>query len=370
MSPITRPTATSSQLNSKSKSKPPGKDKDKDKPSKLKQKRKEKETEKSKAIKSKALIDDSDLESDDVEEVEVAPEPETESSSSLVPPGSTRLTTLLDGDDFDYDTLEGNDDLELWVLRVPEGIKPKYLSNLTLTLPPPTTSTSSQKLGKLEGKTATYDVWSVPSSSTNTTSFNADDDGDDEQGRDVGNTVGGEELLGLGCLLPRRRKEGKLFVAPKPITHHLVLTAQPTLPTPPPSSPEAETNNSGECTLKTSEGIYRSPARYQHPKHLLKHRFIPTGASEGNHSSSSKTGGEAVGEENRIEVDGRASTSKTKVKATPSKTEKEKKKKEKKEKKETEKEEDVTESPTKKKRKAEGESKKKSKKAKTTTVES
>ena len=43
-------------------------------------------------------------------------------NESLVPLGSVLLTEVIDGDDFDYDKLQGNEDLELWVVRVPDGV--------------------------------------------------------------------------------------------------------------------------------------------------------------------------------------------------------------------------------------------------------
>ncbi len=49
-------------------------------------------------------------------------------------------------------------------------------------------------------------------------------------------------------------------IAPKSAVHHLVLSTQPALPTPPTSPPEA----------------FR---RYCHPQAILKHRFLPAGSA-------------------------------------------------------------------------------------------
>ena len=49
----------------------------------------------------------------------------------------------------------------------------------------------STELGKLKRKHMTFDIWSVG-------------EGDDR-------AVGGEELKGLSCLLPRQKKKGKLY---------------------------------------------------------------------------------------------------------------------------------------------------------------
>ncbi|KAI5118318.1 hypothetical protein M0805_006602 [Coniferiporia weirii] len=205
---------------------------------KTKQKEKSKDTGKGKGkALSNVYIDDSD--SDE--------QTESQSTTRLVPAGSVLLENVMDSGEFDYDALEGNDDLELCVVRVPDGIKPKYLSNAEISLTSPTAPSSV--VGTLTRKTTTYNIWSVCDNAS-----------------DQNTIAGGDEVLGLSCLVPRKRKNGKLFPAPKPIVHHLVLTAQPVLPTPPPSSPGAPDAVS-----------YKSPARYQYPKHLLKHRFLPTG---------------------------------------------------------------------------------------------
>ncbi|KAL5528878.1 hypothetical protein ACEPAG_4852 [Sanghuangporus baumii] len=198
----------------------------------------------------------------------------------LAPPGYVRLTDIWDAEEFDWDSLkEDNDDLELVVLRVPEGIKPKHLSHLSLSLPT-SQATTAQKLGSLSRKSRAYDVWSIPhpSSSSSVPDY-------DEMS---GPAVGGEELLNMNVLLPRKKKGGKLYLARKPITHHLVLIAQPELPTPPATPPEISTG-SHDVNTNANSDMYKSPARYQHPKHLLKHRFFPTGAGLRDPTSSTLT---------------------------------------------------------------------------------
>jgi hypothetical protein len=68
-------------------------------------------------------------------------------------------------------------------------VKPKYLENAKVELP---SSSKSARIGTLNRKHATYDIWSVG-------------DNDDDQ------PVGGEEIKGLSCLLPKKSKNGKLF---------------------------------------------------------------------------------------------------------------------------------------------------------------
>lgn len=54
------------------------------------------------------------------------------------PEGTTLLQNYLDTEDFDYDTLKDNDDLELWAIRVPEAVSlsmqvPTELPSLEIT---------------------------------------------------------------------------------------------------------------------------------------------------------------------------------------------------------------------------------------------
>ncbi|KAI0696550.1 hypothetical protein C8T65DRAFT_832752 [Cerioporus squamosus] len=145
--------------------------------------------------------------------------------------------------DFDWDAINGDDNLELWVVRVPDGLKPKHLEGLKIEA---SASSSTSRVGSAERKHTTYDVWSL--------------------GEDETEAVGGDELRAVSCLLPRRKKDGKLYQAPKPIARRLVISARPTIPTPPQSSPGS------------SPVLHQNPARPRHPKELLTHRFMPLGS--------------------------------------------------------------------------------------------
>ena len=58
-----------------------------------------------------------------------------------------------------------------------------------------------------------------------------------------------------------------MYVAPRAISRRLVISARPTLPTPPASSPES-----------SSVVVHQNPPRPRHPPELLKHRFAPLGS--------------------------------------------------------------------------------------------
>ncbi|PPQ82373.1 hypothetical protein CVT25_008334 [Psilocybe cyanescens] len=146
----------------------------------------------------------------------------------------------VNGGEFDWDRINNDEDLELWLIRVPESVKPKYLENLKVDVP---SSSASSCIGTLKRKHTAFDIWSV---------------GDDDS-----QPVGGEEIKSLTCLLPRSSKKGKLYPISKPIAHHIVVTAQPVTPTLPPNGESLQ---------------YQNPPRHSYPKEILKHRFMPYGS--------------------------------------------------------------------------------------------
>ncbi|KAG6853096.1 hypothetical protein C0991_006899 [Blastosporella zonata] len=162
------------------------------------------------------------------------------------PAGVTLLQDVADSEDFDWDAVAGDDDIELCLIRMPESIKPKYLENLTLERL--VSTKKSARAATLSRKHATFDIWSV---------------GEEDDGG-----IGGEEIKALSCLLPRKSKKGKLYPAPKPITRHLIVSAQPVVPTPDPSS-------TGPIQP------YSRPPRENYPKHVLTHAFQPYGSVGG-----------------------------------------------------------------------------------------
>jgi len=92
--------------------------------------------------------------------------------------------------------------------------------------------------------------------------------------------MGGDDVRSLSCLLPRKKKKGKLCIgigvlmyhlfpdvyalilAPKAITRHIIVSAQPPLPTPPENQPI----------------VHQNPARPSYPQDMLKRQFLPYGA--------------------------------------------------------------------------------------------
>ena len=185
---------------------------------KEKRKEKKKKSEKGKEkergkFRSNSIVEDSE------DEIEPG-----EGNAYQPPNGAVLLKTYIDTDDFDYDTLKDNDDLELWVIRVPEGVsapafslqfmlimlylqvKAKHFENVHVSLP---TSLRSEMIGTVSRKTADYDIWSVR-----------------DEGADQTTRVGGDEVLGLNCLVPRKRKGSQLFSGKLPLEFEAYVRTQ------------------------------------------------------------------------------------------------------------------------------------------------
>ncbi|KAF8528172.1 hypothetical protein BU17DRAFT_38365 [Hysterangium stoloniferum] len=151
-------------------------------------------------------------------------------------------------EDFDWDALAKDDDKELWIIRVPHGFKTKNLDGLDIPQP---ASAPGTKLTTIERKRITYDIWSVDPPS------NAEEL---EQNNDT-QPPRGEELKSLSCLLPRKKKKGNWYIASMPISQHMIITHAPATP-----------HVDDEATPAPS-------VRHSVPTRLLKHRFLPYGAS-------------------------------------------------------------------------------------------
>lgn len=83
--------------------------------------------------------------------------------------------------------------------------------------------------------------------------------------RDTRRTENSSKVRNL-LLISSFLRTSVLPIAPHPISRRLVISARPTLPTPPQSSPEA------------SPVVHQNPPRPRHPPELLTHRFVPVGS--------------------------------------------------------------------------------------------
>ncbi|KXN83230.1 hypothetical protein AN958_01681 [Leucoagaricus sp. SymC.cos] len=175
------------------------------------------------------------------------------------PPGAKPITTVEDNGEFDWDAVKEDDDVEVWVMRVPDNVKPKHLEGLSLDLSELSSSKKGKqktsRIGTFKRKHISYDVWSLGDEDANDNAVEASHP----------HIVGGEEIKSLSCLLPRKSKKGKLYPVSKPIARHLIVSAQP---------PEPSTTENASTDLTT----YKNPPRHKYPPELLKHRFMPYGS--------------------------------------------------------------------------------------------
>ncbi|KAF9653233.1 hypothetical protein BDM02DRAFT_3087468 [Thelephora ganbajun] len=146
--------------------------------------------------------------------------------------------------EFDWNSVKDDEEIELWLVRVPNSIKPKHLNDAVFDAP---SSSSTHTLGQVKRKHETYDLWSLGDRD--------DNDVDHDQ-------IGGDEMKGFSCLLPRKSKGGKLYIGPKPITRRLILAASP--PTPGTQNPAM---------------LHQNPPRHSYPAERFKHRYTPYGSS-------------------------------------------------------------------------------------------
>ncbi|KAF9019761.1 hypothetical protein BDZ89DRAFT_1072784 [Hymenopellis radicata] len=168
------------------------------------------------------------------------------------PDGAVALDNPKNASLFDWDALEEDEDLDIWLIRVPDSIKPKHLENVSIEL---TTDDSSSHVGHISKKNAEYDIWSVGA----------------HQENDIG-----AEVARLSCLLPRKSTKSEMYLAPRAIARRLVITASPAKPATP------------DTAVPT-----QNPPRPVYPKEVLKHSFKPYGAGLG----------AAASEDNVMEVD-------------------------------------------------------------------
>ncbi|KDQ18651.1 hypothetical protein BOTBODRAFT_154605 [Botryobasidium botryosum FD-172 SS1] len=154
--------------------------------------------------------------------------------------GMAPVEDILELDMFDWDNVKNNDNLELWAVRIPGNLNPKYLDGVSIQLP---STSRTGKLGTHTRKGVTYNIELI----------NKQDDSEDS-------IIGGEEMKSFTCLLPRKRGNQHLYQTPKPITRHIMVSQSLDFPTP--SSP---------ITLELTHRPVQQTER-------LRHSFAPTGS--------------------------------------------------------------------------------------------
>ncbi|GAA5888152.1 hypothetical protein JCM6882_000299 [Rhodosporidiobolus microsporus] len=146
----------------------------------------------------------------------------------------------------DWDELNDDKELELWAVRVPAGMKAKHLDGLTITLPDKEVTNPRQAVGHIKSKKGgDFDVFLAPGASSGKRRRAGDDDAEEL-------VSGAAELQGLVPLVPRKSQGNKLYQAPRPIAHTLVINrALP--PSVLASTSAASSFNNGHSTLISSQ---------------------------------------------------------------------------------------------------------------------
>ncbi|KAH7102023.1 hypothetical protein BKA62DRAFT_829623 [Auriculariales sp. MPI-PUGE-AT-0066] len=164
--------------------------------------------------------------------------------ASYTPPAGFRSYENITVDDnFDWDAVDADDNLELWLIRVPDGFKSKQLESATLKAP----SSRRRELGSIARKSGavTHLITRV--------------DNQDETGA-------AEEMQAVRCLLPKKRKAGKMFLAQKKFAQHVVVTRVP-------SSPSLDP----DAAASTVTADLSAAERPSWPLEQLSGRYIPCG---------------------------------------------------------------------------------------------
>ncbi|PFH53571.1 hypothetical protein AMATHDRAFT_45438 [Amanita thiersii Skay4041] len=207
---------------------------------------------------------------------------------AYTPPSNYVLlqTNEIDYDaEFDWDTLNNNPNLEVWLIRMPDNLAPKHLDSVSLTLPPDSPSPSQKplKAGQISRKHTTYDVWSTTQNASQIASLPETD----AEGDGLDTFAFAEEMKSLYCLFPRKSKGDFLTceytayfcsnatfqlskrreAVSKSISRHVTILPQPATPQ---AVPVAD---SPSLTL-----VHQNPPRESYPPEVLKHRFIPYGS--------------------------------------------------------------------------------------------
>ncbi|KAI9436317.1 hypothetical protein H4582DRAFT_1816817 [Lactarius indigo] len=195
--------------------------------------------------------------SSDAEDRTITHEESVDLTAAYVPPAGS-VPVSFDADvefgEFDYDAVKADEGAELWLVRAPTAVKAKNLQGIQVLSSPSIVG----RVGELSRKSTAYDIWSRFSPSSSSSSSRGGGSGDRHQPH-----VGAEELNGLSVLLPRKRKGGKLFLAPKPIARHLIVAARPAEPT------------RGDAVSDPT--AFQDPPREAYPDEALTHRFRPYG---------------------------------------------------------------------------------------------
>ncbi|GAA5957937.1 hypothetical protein JCM21900_005561 [Sporobolomyces salmonicolor] len=120
----------------------------------------------------------------------------------------------------DWDELNDDQELELWAVRVPAGLKAKHLDKVTIQLPSGI-PTPLQPVAAFSASKSDYNAFLSTGAAAKASNKRRRDDAEDVAGEGA---QGGNEMQSLVPLVPRRSQGNKLYQAPRAISRTLLIT--------------------------------------------------------------------------------------------------------------------------------------------------
>ncbi|BGO97807.1 Proteophosphoglycan ppg4 [Rhodotorula toruloides ATCC 204091] len=156
---------------------------------------------------------DSSASPEPVKKTVVRPVPSAAIRKYSPPEGFKALKAISSKSALDWDDVKEDEELELFAVRVPAGLKAKHLEGVEITLPEGSLVDPVQPVAHFSHKKSEYEVRLSGASSGKRRR--------DEDGEGVAAT---SELQSLVPLLPRKSHGNKLYQAPRPISRTLTIT--------------------------------------------------------------------------------------------------------------------------------------------------
>ncbi|GAA5978399.1 hypothetical protein JCM5350_001152 [Sporobolomyces pararoseus] len=178
---------------------------------------------------SSSSSSDSDSDSSASDRSSVSPDPEPVPKARRVDPSTTKYTPPFgfklardsgNKSEIDWDAINADQDLQLWAVRVPAGLKAKHLDKMTIQLPDSSIQTPLQPVATFTASKTEYNAYlSTPSTSSESKRKHNEKESNDE--------VEKTEMDDMLPLLPKKSAGNKLFQAPRPISKTLTIRRAP-----------------------------------------------------------------------------------------------------------------------------------------------
>ncbi|GAA5947264.1 hypothetical protein JCM3765_001596 [Sporobolomyces pararoseus] len=178
---------------------------------------------------SSSSSSDSDSDSSASDRSSVSPDPEPVPKARRVDPSTTKYTPPYgfklakdsgNKSEVDWDAINADQDLQLWAVRVPAGLKAKHLDKMTIQLPDSSIQTPLQPVATFTASKTEYNAYlSTPSTSSGSKRKHGE--------KESTEAVEKSEMDDMLPLLPKKSAGNKLFQAPRPISKTLTIRRAP-----------------------------------------------------------------------------------------------------------------------------------------------